>query len=304
MVVPALLAIGLGPTPAPTTAPAPTPMPAPAPAPAPTTRPAPTIYADGLTVRLVSLTKLPSALGATCDAVGDCRPGAAAGDVLVRVDVGLTSTAPIALDVVAGTAGGISLRAGAEHRCRRDRLRVMWARRTCCARTAPASCRTACRSGHRRDRQRDVRRTGRCTQRAHRHGAATGQRRHRGESAARDDVRQRPDAADLVSRSSCAIRGVAPSASFAPRDQAVTDCVRLSRLGVALAAVVVRPARGAGYDRQRALAGRAESTSRRPGRRSPATAYPELIVAARSEPTEKVPERLAEPGTPAVARNP
>jgi hypothetical protein len=55
-------------------------------------------------------------LGAHCDAAGDCRPGAAAGDFLVRVDVGLTASAPIALDVVAGTAGGIALFGGADHR--------------------------------------------------------------------------------------------------------------------------------------------------------------------------------------------
>ena len=106
VVVPAMLAIGLGPTPAPTPTPGPTTTPGPAPA----------IYADGLVVRLVSLTKLPPALGANCDAGGDCRPGAAAGDVLVRVDIGLTATAPIGLDIVAGTAGGIALFAGVDHR--------------------------------------------------------------------------------------------------------------------------------------------------------------------------------------------
>jgi hypothetical protein len=95
-----MLAIGLGPAP-------PTPAP---------TGPAPAIYADGLVVRLVSLTKLPPALGATCDATGECRPGEAAGAVLVRVYVGLTATTPIALDVVAGTAGGIALFTGTDRR--------------------------------------------------------------------------------------------------------------------------------------------------------------------------------------------
>ena len=78
--------------------------------------PAPTTYPDGLVVRIGSLERLPADRGATCDAVGVCTAGEAAGDVLVRVNVVLglpaSAPAPIALDVVAGTAGGISLLAG------------------------------------------------------------------------------------------------------------------------------------------------------------------------------------------------
>ncbi len=104
VVVPTMLAIGLGASPPPV------------PQAGSPTGPAPAIYADGLVVRLMSLTRLPADQGARCDAAGVCRRGVAAGDVLVRVDVGLTSAAPIGLDVVAGTGGGIALYAGADHR--------------------------------------------------------------------------------------------------------------------------------------------------------------------------------------------
>lgn len=96
LAVPAMLALGLGPAPAPTIAP------------------------DGLVVRLGALERLPAADGAACDRTGACRPGAAPGRVLVRVDVVLglppSAPAPIGLDIVAGTAGGIALLVGVDHR--------------------------------------------------------------------------------------------------------------------------------------------------------------------------------------------
>jgi hypothetical protein len=75
-------------------------------------------YPDGLVVRLVSLERLPAAAGASCDDNGVCRPGADPRAVVVRVNVGLalpvSAPAAVTLDVVAGTAGGISLLMGPE----------------------------------------------------------------------------------------------------------------------------------------------------------------------------------------------
>lgn len=71
-------------------------------------------YPDGLVLRVARIETMPSADGATCDPVGVCRAGLAAGNRLVRVTImmGLPATAAtsIPLDVVAGTASGIQLR--------------------------------------------------------------------------------------------------------------------------------------------------------------------------------------------------
>ena len=75
----------------------------------------PVTYPDGLVVQLAAAEIMPAADAATCSADGDCGPGQAPGDRLVRITLALALPAaapgPIALDVVAGTASGIALSA-------------------------------------------------------------------------------------------------------------------------------------------------------------------------------------------------
>jgi hypothetical protein len=83
--------------------------------------PHPTVtYPNGLVLSLAIIELMPGSDGATCSDAGVCTPGEASGDRLVRVTVSLAWPAlePLALplDVVAGTASGIGLSAGAARR--------------------------------------------------------------------------------------------------------------------------------------------------------------------------------------------
>ncbi len=77
------------------------------------------VYANGLVVRLAGFERMPSADAATCDDRGVCRPGSAPGTVLVRVNIRLSVAqdgSAVPLSLMAGTASGISLATGADHR--------------------------------------------------------------------------------------------------------------------------------------------------------------------------------------------
>jgi hypothetical protein len=76
-------------------------------------------YSAGLVTELAALEIMSPADAATCSDTGVCRPGEAAGVRLVRVTVSLalpaTAGTAVPLDIVAGTATGISLAIGADH---------------------------------------------------------------------------------------------------------------------------------------------------------------------------------------------